>query len=812
MANVALLPTKTGANAAAAQADTVATNPFRAVLLRGVSEPLYASGNSGGTMQIMIARVESNAAMNANSLLTVYATVGNSDTVRGTLFSTAVDATEWPTVNTGGGYTVSLSTVALQAGDRIVVEYGYNAANSVTTSYTGTVRYGGTVAADLVAGTTGVTTRSPWVEFSAMDALFTAPKPLTESLVDDFEADNRATKWPDSYGATAVSGGVATVTAVGATDYVGLQTTAGKYSIIESYAKVRMTPAAGIYSAMTITPVPAAGDDMSLLWIGGTLTLGIRTAYTHSAQAGSVALAAGTPIYMGVGEGVAGAAKFGGTGTAGNLYFYTSTDGSSWTLQRTVATPAYAGALTVLLEAGEGSATATFDDFNVDVGPAGFSGTLNLSGSRTLVPSGSPTVASAVGLAGSRTLTLSGSPAFAGSLTLSRTGSLTPAGSPSIPAALAMSGTGQINTVGIPTHSGTILLSISRSLSLSGTPNFSSPLNLAGTGGVAGTGTPTTTSTLGISGSRTFTFSGLPAMSGLLNISGSRALTLDGSGFALGAGSLNLSGSGSVNFAGAPSLAEILALSGSRTLTFAATLALPGTLTLTRSRTITLTGAAKPSAVLNLSGSGALTLSGSPSWAGALGLSGTGTTGPGGSAAVPGSFSLAGSRTLSLAAQALAVANSLGLTGTGALALTGVASAEGSGSLNLGLTRTLTLTGSPRIAGTLARAGAGALALAGAPQAAGTMLLEQTGILAIDGVPAYVGTLDLSASGEFTIDGTPLFEGTLIITAQSTVEMFGSEIGPGGYGGAWLKDGTQLQPFMLVGGILVPIIPHFKES
>jgi hypothetical protein len=64
---------------------------------------------------------------------------------------------------------VVTSAVTLNAGDRIVVEFGYRAQNTSTTSYSGTIRYGGSGTTDLNAadGDTAVSTRWPWVQFSA---------------------------------------------------------------------------------------------------------------------------------------------------------------------------------------------------------------------------------------------------------------------------------------------------------------------------------------------------------------------------------------------------------------------------------------------------------------------------------------------------------------------------------------------------------------------------------------------------------------------------------------------------------------------
>lgn len=194
-------------------------------------------------------------------------------------------------------------------------------------------------------------------------------KAKTETLTDDFASDDRATKWPNSYGSTAVSGGVATVTATGGADYAGLQSASNAYTLVESHAKVKMTMPSGGYAALTVTNANA-GDDLCSYWTGGTLSMGIRTGYSHSAP-GTVAVSAGGTIYVGIGEGVAGAAHFGGTGTAGNSYWFTSTDGTTWTQRKTAATPSYANSVTILLESGEAAATTTFDDYNVSSGSPG---------------------------------------------------------------------------------------------------------------------------------------------------------------------------------------------------------------------------------------------------------------------------------------------------------------------------------------------------------------------------------------------------------------------------------------------------------
>lgn len=96
--------------------------------------------------------------------------------LRGTLLSDNIGATEWPTSATGRGEGAkTLTPVAVQAGDRVVFEIGYRAQNTSTTSYTGTLHYGGTGTTDLTSGNTNVTTQPGWVEFSDPNQLWEDP-------------------------------------------------------------------------------------------------------------------------------------------------------------------------------------------------------------------------------------------------------------------------------------------------------------------------------------------------------------------------------------------------------------------------------------------------------------------------------------------------------------------------------------------------------------------------------------------------------------------------------------------------------------
>jgi hypothetical protein len=114
---------------------------------------------------------ESNANMNANWHVHAYVTVGDTDTLRGTLvnnYTELLGTNEWPTTATGVSPTaaVVLTPVAIVANDRIVIEVGYDARNTSTTSYTGTLWYGGTNATDLALNG-DETTLPGWWEFDS---------------------------------------------------------------------------------------------------------------------------------------------------------------------------------------------------------------------------------------------------------------------------------------------------------------------------------------------------------------------------------------------------------------------------------------------------------------------------------------------------------------------------------------------------------------------------------------------------------------------------------------------------------------------
>lgn len=170
-----LQSTMAGTNTAASVAKSVVAAAHDVAIGQWVSTPILRAGTFTGECTVVFARLEAPNA-SANLATRVLAKVVSNDGL--TLRDHALGGitTEWPTVLTAEDAIFTLTAVACQPGDRIVIEVGYRAATAAVTPYTGTIRYGGTDAAALAAGDTGTaaTTRSPFIVFddAAVDALF----------------------------------------------------------------------------------------------------------------------------------------------------------------------------------------------------------------------------------------------------------------------------------------------------------------------------------------------------------------------------------------------------------------------------------------------------------------------------------------------------------------------------------------------------------------------------------------------------------------------------------------------------------------
>jgi len=164
--NRKLSKTKSGGAGSDGRVETSATNDWDALVMKVVTDGLPANKSISGTLAWCLGVLESNADANMYYHVHAFVTAGDSDVVRGTLLNNYIGAVEWPT--TAAGLAVgaqAVTTVAALAGDRIVIEIGYRASNTSTTSYTGSVWLGGTSATDLTDG--GDETLYPgWFEFS----------------------------------------------------------------------------------------------------------------------------------------------------------------------------------------------------------------------------------------------------------------------------------------------------------------------------------------------------------------------------------------------------------------------------------------------------------------------------------------------------------------------------------------------------------------------------------------------------------------------------------------------------------------------
>jgi hypothetical protein len=174
-----------GAPTSFSRAETTSTTPWYVLLGRWVSGPVSAGGTVYGDWSAAVAMLQSPADAQLEPFLVVFGTVGETDERRGTAISVFLDSIDnLPTSGASalqGGPGTGLD-MELQVGDRLIVDWGYVAQNTVTTSRTGTLHYGGTTTPDLAAGATDYT-RPAWVELTVTPELsFDQPDVVTGAL------------------------------------------------------------------------------------------------------------------------------------------------------------------------------------------------------------------------------------------------------------------------------------------------------------------------------------------------------------------------------------------------------------------------------------------------------------------------------------------------------------------------------------------------------------------------------------------------------------------------------------------------------
>ena len=149
----ALDPSKYGGGlkAPVSRSETDSGGDFDMLLYRGISGPL-ASQTITGDLDVLIATFQSSGTANAHYHVHVYVTQGDSDTPRGTLltdYTEALGVNEWTVAASSAaiGRTLNaptaLASLAVTAGDRLVVEIGVVMRNTIA----------GSVTAGLICGT-----------------------------------------------------------------------------------------------------------------------------------------------------------------------------------------------------------------------------------------------------------------------------------------------------------------------------------------------------------------------------------------------------------------------------------------------------------------------------------------------------------------------------------------------------------------------------------------------------------------------------------------------------------------------------------
>ena len=130
-------------------AETSTETEYDVLLYRGVTGPIKAATIGTGTVNLMLGVYQNSASANNHWHLHIYATQGDSDTVRGTLladYREAAGTNEFGTNAATAGMDLNaaaaLSSVEISDGDRLVVEIGYTARNTSSAGFNARLAYG----------------------------------------------------------------------------------------------------------------------------------------------------------------------------------------------------------------------------------------------------------------------------------------------------------------------------------------------------------------------------------------------------------------------------------------------------------------------------------------------------------------------------------------------------------------------------------------------------------------------------------------------------------------------------------------------
>ncbi|BFP50015.1 hypothetical protein KCMC57_63830 (plasmid) [Kitasatospora sp. CMC57] len=361
--DIQLLGRKPQGSAGTSSISLAAGSGTRKVLLhRSISAGAVKAGTISGTIQWMIGVKESNALLDAVWHIHAWVTAGDSDTERGVLLSNYTGSTEFTTTATGTtAGQVAVSSVAIQTGDRLVIEIGYETSTTTAASYSATINYGSTGTTDLAATDTAVTTEPGWVEITGADGLFTAGfSTLTDAFTSSIDS-----KWTKTTNVTSTGGRARIPCTTTLEDLY----TATAYEIQGSQVafQVPTLPATGGGSSIAFSAYLSAGPTISTTnlefeYNPATGNLVLRNSVGGSdASPTTLTYSAVDHLWWRFRE------------AAGSIYMETAPDGSTWTIRRTITPSQWmrTGTLIFYCEAQRASGTADFaeiDSVNVSSG------------------------------------------------------------------------------------------------------------------------------------------------------------------------------------------------------------------------------------------------------------------------------------------------------------------------------------------------------------------------------------------------------------------------------------------------------------
>lgn len=160
------------------KAETSTSGTWDVCLLRLVSPPLKANITLSQAITTYLFYTESSTNANFVTHMHVWVTQGDGNLERGVLSADHIGVTEWDTLGNAvfRPDVPAISSVNALAGDRIVIEFGYRATNTVATSYTGLVYYS---SSDQLLDGTGI---GPATTVRALGAIYNATIEITDAV------------------------------------------------------------------------------------------------------------------------------------------------------------------------------------------------------------------------------------------------------------------------------------------------------------------------------------------------------------------------------------------------------------------------------------------------------------------------------------------------------------------------------------------------------------------------------------------------------------------------------------------------------